>query len=134
MDHQLWEVGEDLRRIRWPRLWLDRGATALVGLGVALAVSGLDNMHPKSHAVFFGMHYGYFVFAGIALVLAMVLYAADQGYHSHPLGTVQSVLKRMEKWEWIPPPSDDETQETATVSLRQWLCTFWKTRIWSLSE
>jgi hypothetical protein len=132
MDEHLWQIAENLRTIRWPKIWLDRLATSLLGLAIAAGLSGADQWHADSHSVLFGMHYGYFVLAILALVFSLLFYMADKGYRDNPLNAVQRVLRLMERLQWIKPLEDDE--QRGPVSLRQWLLNVWNRRIWGLND
>jgi peptidoglycan/LPS O-acetylase OafA/YrhL len=101
-EHRLWEMGEDLRRIKWPRRWLDRLGSGLLALSVAALLAAWSTTSHNSAV--FGVHNGYYALGGIAGFFALVCFAAEKGDQAQPKETTRRVVRRMESLGWITPP------------------------------
>lgn len=126
---ELWHLGSNLREIHWQKRWPEYVATLLGGVFITAAGTGGAEWRSTSHAVFFGLHYGWFIIAGLALVAAGAFFATVKEQQEPPSATVKRVVARMEGLGWIDPPEPPPSPRLRRP-LNQCIYDFWTGRVW----
>lgn len=119
--HRLWDIGEQLRNIQWPRKWLDRLGSAFSALAVACLGGALATT--KYHSAFMGHENGYYVAAALSALVAVICYMADKRSQEQPEITVGRTVQKMEELGWITPldrPPQKTRRERYAHFLLRW--------------
>jgi hypothetical protein len=115
MEHRLWDMGEQLRNIRWPKKWLDRVASGFTAIAVASLGGAVANT--QRHSALLGHENGYYIAAAISGIFAAICYLADKDTKEEPETTVARVVKKMEDLKWIT----SQTETRPKKSIRWWI-------------